>query len=149
MKLVPSRFTAKFLSAWKVTVSPAPIACDSAPFSERSVIAVSKLAAFANHFALLIASATFCTVATLLASSFATVTLPRSALAIVDVVPSAFAIVIVALLSAAVILPVFTLTPSLPTVNVSVLADFTSKVTSKPPVLAFALTFAFVPEPFT
>ena len=135
MKLVPSRFTAKFLSAWKVTVSPAPIACDSAPFSERSVIAVSKLAAFANHFALLIASATFCTVATLLPSPVATVTLPRFTSPALSV--------------AAVIAPVFTLTPSLPTVNVSVLADFTSKVTSKPPVLAFALTFAFVPEPFT
>ena len=115
MNVFSLRFTAKFLSASKVISSPAPIAADSSPFSARSVIVVSRLFAFANHFALLIAFATFSTVATLFLSSLAKVTLPLLA----------------PLSTAGVIEPVFTFTPSASTVKVSVFADLTAIVMSR------------------
>ena len=134
MNVFSLRFTAKFLSASKVISSPAPIAADSSPFSARSVIVVSRLFAFANHFALLIASATFFTVATLLSSPAFTVTLPRFALS--------FAVL------AFTREPVFTFTPSALTVKVSEFADLTSIVISRIVLsCSFVLPVIVIPLP--
>ena len=102
VNVLPLRFTAKFLSASKVISSPAPIDADSSPFSARSVIVVSRLFAFANHFALLIAFATFSTVATLFLSlSSATVTLPLlSPLSSAGLIEPVFTLIVIVLLSA-------------------------------------------------
>ena len=132
VNVLPLRFTAKFLSASKVISSPAPIAADVAPFSVRSVIVVFRLFAFANHFALLIAVATFSTVATLFLSSSAKVTLP----------------LLSPLSTAGVIEPVFTVTPFSSTVKVSVFADLTAIVMSRIVLsCSFVLPVIVIPLP--
>ena len=132
MNVFSLRFTAKFLSASKVISSPAPIAADVVPLSVRSVIISSRLFAFANHFALLIAFATFSTVATLFLSSLAKVTLP----------------LLSPLSTAGVIEPVFTVTPFSSTVKVSVFADLTAIVMSRIVLsCSFVLPVIVIPLP--
>ena len=73
VKFVPSRFTRRFLPAFKPRVSPAFIAADwlavsSALVSSSDTSASLSLPAFANHFAELIILATFSAVVTLFSS---------------------------------------------------------------------------------
>ena len=72
VKFAPSRFTRKFLPAFRVNLSPAPMAWPSASSASLvfalSAISPPLLSALANHFALLIALATLLTVATLFSS---------------------------------------------------------------------------------
>ena len=73
VKFVPSRFTRRFLPAFKPRVSPAFIVADllavsSALVSSSDTSASLSLPAFANHFAELIILATFSAVVTLFSS---------------------------------------------------------------------------------
>ena len=86
MILSPSRFTSKFLPAWKLTLSPAPTLV-AVPVSVLNAFWSAALPVLTIQPALLIASATFLTVATLLSSPVLTVTLPASS-------PSASALII-------------------------------------------------------
>ena len=75
--MLPSRLTSKFLPAWKLTLSPAPTFL-AVPASVLNEFWSSALPVLTIQPALLIASATFLTVATLLSSPVLTVTLPAS-----------------------------------------------------------------------
>ena len=98
MILLPSRFTSKFLPAWKLTLSPAPTLV-AVPASVLNESWLSALPVLTIQPALLIASATFLTVATLFSSPVVTVTLPALS-------PSGLASIILPVL--AVTLPFFT-----------------------------------------